>query len=193
MADSQLRTCTHIHSGPSKGRSALINGSVFLGIVVVWVIFDRLTKLFFDGSYVLGQASEHGYGLFQFKLVHNTGAAWGMFGDSTFALGVVSLVVCVMILIVIALFKYLFERPITLFEIGSLALVFAGGLGNALDRFMYGYVVDFIDLTFMNFPVFNIADIGVSCGFVFFMISLVWVSLGHHDKAVQEEQEVSHE
>ena len=56
-------------------------------------------------------------------------------------------------------------------EVVGLALVVGGGIGNAIDRFVLGYVVDFIDLTFMNFPVFNIADIGVTCGLVLFLVA----------------------
>ena len=48
--------------------------------------------------------------------------------------------------------------------------MFSGGLGNAFDRFAQGYVIDFIDFTFIDFPVFNIADIGVTCGFVLLVI-----------------------
>ncbi len=58
-------------------------------------------------------------------------------------------------------------------EIVGVALVVAGGLGNALDRFTLGYVVDFIEPTFIDFPVFNVADIGVTCGFVIFLIGVV--------------------
>ena len=50
--------------------------------------------------------------------------------------------------------------------------MFAGGLGNAVDRFTLGYVVDFIDPVFIDFPTFNIADIGVTCGFVIFFAAL---------------------
>ena len=49
----------------------------------------------------------------------------------------------------------------------------AGGIGNALDRFTLGYVVDFIETTFIDFPVFNVADIGVTCGFVLFVLGLL--------------------
>ena len=52
----------------------------------------------------------------------------------------------------------------------------AGGLGNALDRFTLGYVVDFIEPVFIDFPVFNVADIGVTCGFAIFLagMALAW-------------------
>ena len=55
----------------------------------------------------------------------------------------------------------------------SLALVVAGGIGNCIDRLTTGYVVDFIRLTFIDFPVFNVADICVTCGVVLFLIALI--------------------
>ncbi len=54
-----------------------------------------------------------------------------------------------------------------------MALVVAGGLGNAIDRFTLGYVVDFIEPVFIDFPVFNVADIGVTCGFVLFVVAMI--------------------
>ena len=48
----------------------------------------------------------------------------------------------------------------------AVVLFFAGGLGNAIDRAMYKFVVDFIDLKWFDFPVFNIADIAVVAGAV---------------------------
>lgn len=93
-----------------------------------------------------------------------------MFGDSTFALGIMSIVVC------IALVAYLViaSKDMNAGQIIGLALVFAGGIGNALDRFTLGYVVDFVDFTFIDFPVFNVADIGVTCGFVVFIASMLY-------------------
>ena len=49
----------------------------------------------------------------------------------------------------------------------------AGGIGNAIDRFTLGFVVDFIEPTFIDFPIFNIADIGVTCGIILFIVSLL--------------------
>ena len=52
----------------------------------------------------------------------------------------------------------------------------SGGLGNAIDRFSQLYVVDFIDFTFIDFPIFNVADIGVTCGFVLLVIGYLLVT-----------------
>ncbi|MEB1813859.1 signal peptidase II [Adlercreutzia mucosicola] len=148
------------------------NGIIFALVAVAWLAIDIATKADFN-SYQLGQVIAGPFlGLFQFRLVHNTGAAWGMFGDSTFALGVMSLVVCT----ALAVYLLAIARRANVAEVVGIALVFAGGLGNALDRFTLGYVVDFIDTTFIDFPTFNVADIGVTCGFVLFFLGMLWAS-----------------
>lgn len=136
--------------------------------VCIWLVLDRVTKIYFDssgnsvGSIISGPYA----GLIQFRLVHNQGAAWGIFSDSTFFLGILSLVLCAVILI----FVWHERRALTCLDFCLLGLVLAGGIGNCIDRFMYGYVVDFIETAFMSFPVFNIADIGVTCGVILFVV-----------------------
>lgn len=154
----------------SRTRSAAVRAvGAFALIVALWLAFDVATKAFFN-SFELGSVVGGPYlGLIQFRLVHNTGMAWGLFGDSTFALGVMSVVVCV----VLTAFFLVNLRRVSALELVGLALVVAGGLGNALDRFTLGYVVDFIETTFIDFPVFNIADIGVTCGFILFVLGLL--------------------
>ena len=148
------------------------NGIIFALVAGAWLAIDIVTKADFN-SYQLGQVIAGPFlGLFQFRLVHNTGAAWGMFGDSTFALGVMSLAVCT----ALAVYLFAIAKRANLAEVVGIALVFAGGLGNALDRFTLGYVVDFIDTTFIEFPTFNVADIGVTCGFVLFFLGMLWAS-----------------
>lgn len=146
------------------------DAAIFVPLVVLWFALDMATKAYFNG-FAVGQVVAGPFlGLVQFRLAHNTGAAWGMFDDSTFALGVMSTAVCA------ALTVYLFvvAKRATVVETVGLALIVAGGLGNALDRFTLGYVVDFIDTVFMSFPTFNVADIGVTCGFVIFFAGMLW-------------------
>lgn len=152
------------------------SGGVFLGVAAAWLIIDQLTKAYFQGAYALGEVSAASYGLFRFRLVHNTGMAWGLFGDSTFMLGVTSLLVCAAIVVGFVFYRRLTGHAATMLETCALALVFSGGLGNAVDRFAQAYVVDFIDLTFIDFPVFNIADIGVTCGFVLLIVGYLMAS-----------------
>ncbi len=144
---------------------------MFCVVASLWWIFDRAVKVAVDVYEVGSVFASNVLGLFEFKLVHNTGAAWGILSDSTMVLGVFSCVVCMVIL------AYLFvlrKGRVHILECLGLALVFSGGLGNAFDRLTQGYVVDFINTTFMSFPVFNIADIGVTCGIAIFLIGFLF-------------------
>ncbi len=103
-----------------------------------------------------------------FTLERNTGAAWGMFGDMTGVLSIVSIAVCVL-----AVFYMMLTPKLPLVGVIGLSFVVAGGIGNAIDRIAQGYVIDFIKPTFIDFPVFNVADIGVTCGVVLFIVALI--------------------
>ena len=144
--------------------------SLFFIVALAWFALDVASKTYansFDRGDVF--AGPFG-GLFQFKLTYNTGAAWSMFSGSTLLLGLIAVVVLIALLFLMAIFS----RHVTWIEAFSLGLVFAGGIGNALDRFTLGYVVDFIQTLFISFPAFNVADIGITCGVVLFLISFLY-------------------
>lgn len=145
------------------------NAKIFAAVVLAWLVLDQLSKAFFNG-FELGSVIAGPFaGIFELRLVHNIGAAWGIFGGATTALGAFSLLVCALLL----LYLFVLEPASPRLATFGLALVFAGGVGNAIDRFALGYVVDFIEPVFIDFPVFNVADIGVTCGFAVFFISLL--------------------
>ncbi len=130
---------------------------------------DQVTKLYFNG-FELGEVVAGPYfGIFQFRLVHNIGAAWGIFGGATTPLGIFAIVICLLLL----LYLFVLAPDSSALSALGLSMVFAGGIGNAIDRFSLGYVVDFIDPVIIDFPVFNVADIGVTCGFALFFVALV--------------------
>lgn len=141
-------------------------------LVIVLVVVDRLAK---------GWAAAHlrrgvdgpNFGPVDLTLVHNEGAAFGMGQGSGAIFVVIALVICVAALAWLVLVK----RHYVL-EIISLALIVAGGIGNLIDRLTTGYVVDFIRFAFVDFPVFNIADVCVTCGVVLFIIAFIFTPLG---------------
>lgn len=157
-----------------------VNAVVFGGVAIVWLVFDYLTKRAFDSTEVGAQLWSGIPGFIDFRLVHNTGAAWGVLGDSTFGLGVFAVIFCVALLVI----AHLRRQKATPLEMVGYGLVLAGGIGNAIDRLVSGYVVDFIETLFIDFPVFNVADIGVTCGFA--IIAICYFLIG--DK---EEEEVA--
>lgn len=155
---------------PQQGSNkALRNRIVFCVVVVLWFLFDRVTKFFVEEYPVDMLASPRIEGIVEFNLVHNHGAAWGSFSGMVVALVVVTALLC----IIIALYAFFASREASLLEMVGLALVFAGGIGNLVDRVVNGYVIDFIAPLFIDFPTFNIADVGITCGIVCVLVALV--------------------
>lgn len=150
---------------PLRPKNVAARIGVFAAIAVIWVVADQAAKAALNtcaaGTVLSGPVA----GVFRLLLVHNTGGAWSVFAGATVALGAFSLLMCAGLCVFVAMQRNVITWP----EIVGLGLVVGGGIGNAIDRFALGYVVDFIDLTFVNFPVFNIADIGVTCGLVLFL------------------------
>ena len=100
--------------------------------------------------------------------VQNTGAAFSSFEGQQW------LFVLIFAALTVAILWEYFRSPMpfTKFERWCIAAVYAGGLGNMIDRVRYGYVVDMIQTLFMNFPVFNVADCFITCGCFALLISL---------------------
>ena len=105
--------------------------------------------------------------ILQFRYVENTGAAFSILSEKTWLL---SLITGVMI---IGALLYLFiTRPKSKLLTTSIILVVSGGLGNLIDRIFRGYVVDFIEYLFMEYAVYNFADILVTIGAVLLVIAI---------------------
>lgn len=156
-------------------------GFVFVLVILAWIVLDRVSKIQFLGMQPGPTIAGPYLGIVDIRLVHNTGAAWGIFADSTFALGIFSAIVCV----VLTIYYIATIRQANALTALGFGMVVAGGIGNAIDRFAYGYVTDFIEFSFMDFPVFNVADIGVTVGFVFIIIGLLvmWRRSAARDRA----------
>ena len=103
--------------------------------------------------------------LLELTYVKNTGAAFSLFEEHTWLLALVSLVMSVVL--ALALWKGFFRHPVGKV---TLALLLAGAVGNLIDRVFRGFVVDMFNVLFMNFAVFNVADICVVCGGIAFCV-----------------------
>lgn len=97
---------------------------------------------------------------FSLNLVANKGAAWGVFSDYP------ELLTYVRIGIVLFLMTRIFRPAVRFVRRVALALICAGAIGNLIDHFKYGYVVDMFHFSFWNydFPVFNVADVSIFIG-----------------------------
>lgn len=128
-------------------------------LAVFVIVSDRAVKLYIIANCRQGEVFGELPGVADFLYVRNTGAAFSILNDNTALLAVISIV----FLIAVVLYKII-RKPKHFMENLAVTLFFAGGLGNAIDRIQYKFVVDFIDLKWFDFPVFNIADIAVVGG-----------------------------
>ena len=128
-------------------------------LVVALVVLDQVVKFLVRANIPLGGDVPFLPHILQLTYVQNTGAAFSLLEEHTWILTIVSLVVSV--LLTVLLVKKVFPRP---FAMAALSMVLAGAVGNLIDRTLRGFVVDMFQLLFMNFAVFNVADICVVVG-----------------------------
>ena len=142
-----------------------------IGALVAAVILalDQWVKYWITANLPLGESMPLLPGFMQLRTVHNFGAAWSSFSGMRWLLvGVTSVIVLAV--------AYVLVRRIVRHPLGVAAcfLILSGGLGNIIDRVRLGYVVDMFDFQFMNYPVFNVADIAVVCGAVLAAVYYLW-------------------
>ena len=109
---------------------------------------------------------------FTVDYLKNYGAAFNIFSGSRILLSTISIIFSFVLIYIIL--KNNINKTIDLL---SYSLILGGTMGNGLDRILKGYVVDFINLNFINFAVFNIADVSINIGF--FLILYKLFKLGH--------------
>lgn len=160
---------------------------VELAVVAIILVADLLTKKHF-WAYLETQPGlahpDYVKGLFNLSYVMNTGGGFGIFQNNTTALAVLTFI----ILVGIGIYLIFSIKESEWLRI-SLVFIFAGGIGNNVDRVKFGYVRDFIQFAFWeDFPVFNIADSFITVG-VFMLIVVLIVMLVQEGKQSQKEFE----
>lgn len=129
---------------------------------------DQITKLLVAARLEVGQSVPAINGLFEITYVQNQGAAFGILQGRKLTLILVTVVIFVFLII------YALRRNTSSWWLmWSLTLITSGGIGNLIDRVALGYVRDFIDVSFIEFPVFNIADCGVTIGAVMMVLYIM--------------------
>lgn len=137
---------------------------------------DQITKMLVENKLSLGESTVGIKGLFNITYVRNQGAAFGIMDGKTVFLLIVTLAI-----FAFAVFYIIKYRPQNKWLMWSVVGVLAGGAGNFIDRIVFGYVRDFIDLCFMRFPVFNIADCCVTLG-AFSLALYIFIGEYRHGK-----------
>ncbi len=141
-----------------------------LVIGVVIAVVDQIIK-YFVSTYLAPVGSVNVIGdLFKLTYVENRGVAFGMFEDMRWVF--IILTSALIGIIIYLLFNKKFDGK--LFYIAS-ALVLGGGIGNLIDRIFYGYVIDYLSLSFFP-PVCNFADYCITVGTILLMVYLLFFS-----------------
>ncbi len=152
-------------------------------VAVLFLAADQITKYIVITNMELGQTVGFIDGFLDFTYIHNDGGAWGMFGGyRAMLLGVTAIMMIVILVLLIKNGK----KSKLFFWAGT--LIISGGLGNMIDRiFRDGKVIDFLHATFIDFPIFNVADCAVVIGagllILYFVIDMIKES---REKAILE-------
>ena len=137
----------------------------FISLSFFIILIDQFTKYLMFYNYKLFINKD--FLIFRLDFVKNYGAAFNIFSGSRVFLSLISIIFT--ILIIYLLFR---KNTLNLFELYAYSLILGGTIGNGIDRLYKGFVVDFINLNIINFPVFNIADISINIGFIFLMYKI---------------------
>ena len=137
----------------------------FISLSILIILLDQITKyfIFFNYKTVINKD----FLLFKLDFVKNYGAAFNIFSGNRLFLSIVSIIFSIILTYLI-----LRKNTIKIFDLYSYSFILGGTFGNGIDRILKGFVIDFINLNMINFPVFNIADISINIGFIFLFYSI---------------------
>ena len=138
----------------------------FILISTFILIIDQLSKLVI--SINNKSLINKDFIFFQLDYVKNFGAAFNLFSGSRIFLSVVSIIISILLIYFI-----LIKKIISNIELLSYSFILGGTLGNGIDRVTKGYVIDFININFVDFPVFNISDIAINIGLIFIIYGFI--------------------
>lgn len=138
---------------------------IFWIVATISLCLDQATKYWVVQNFNLLETQPLIPGVFHFTYVRNTGAAFSLFAGNTSILRWLSLFVS------LGLMGFaLFGGKLKKLEQISYGLLLGGAIGNGIDRFIFGSVVDFIDLRLIRFAVFNLADVSINLGIICWLI-----------------------
>ena len=137
----------------------------FVSLSIFIVLIDQFTKylMFYNKKLFINKD----FLLFKLDFVKNYGAAFNIFSGSRIFLSLISILFSIILIYLI--FR---KNTLNLFDLYSYSFILGGTIGNGIDRIYKGFVVDFINLNNINFPVFNIADISINIGFIFLLYNI---------------------
>ena len=135
----------------------------YLVLISFFCILDQISKIYINLNF--NRLLNKDIFILTIEYVRNYGAAFNLFSGSRLFLSFIS------VISTFILFYFIFIRENKLINKYGLSFILAGSIGNGIDRILNGYVIDFIKIKSIDFPVFNIADIAINIGVLILMIS----------------------
>ncbi|AEB73341.1 signal peptidase II [Lentilactobacillus buchneri] len=137
-----------------------------IGIIAL-IAIDQIVKHLVVASLALGDSFSVINGVLSITRINNTGAAWSILSGHQFIFVIIAILAAILVTYFIV--RYWSNMP---YRIG-LGLLLAGTLGNVIDRIMNNHVVDMFQLDFINFPIFNCADMYLTFGILILAIAII--------------------
>ncbi len=160
---------------------------VTIAVIILLVAVDQVIKLIcLNNLEPIGSISLI-KNVLSLTYIENTGAAFGSFHGYTTALSILTALV-----LLVGLVYLLSGRVRKKIPYFALTAVFAGGIGNLIDRVFRGYVIDYIEPKFVDFAVFNFADILVTCGAIVLIVYLLYQMFADSRKERKEKSNEQH-
>ncbi|WP_278398354.1 signal peptidase II [Lactobacillus acetotolerans] len=151
---------------------------LYLIISLLVVVADQGLKSFIINNYSVGEVHQIIPGILSFNYLQNNGAAWNILTGQMWLFYIISTVAIIICLYF--LFNKKYKNP--LFDVG-ISLVLGGIIGNFIDRLHLKYVIDMLQVDFMHFNIFNIADSAITVGVILVFIYLIFFDEGDHKNA----------
>jgi signal peptidase II len=146
----------------------------FLGAAVV-IVLDQITKSAITARFIPNESYAVINGFFNLVYVMNPGAAFGFLAGAPAMFRYFFLIGISIVALVLILYYLMKSKPRSLLIVSSLTLIFAGAVGNLIDRVRFGAVVDFLDVYIgtAHWPAFNVADSAISVGAVLIIWEMI--------------------
>jgi signal peptidase II len=154
----------------------MIKNLFFWIAALTWLLIDQTTKYFVVKHIKPVNSVPLWEGVFHLTYAENTGAAFSFMSGQVDLLKWISLLVsCALILLGLGVLHRLgfLRNALDRWEKVGYGCILGGAMGNGADRFISGYVVDFLDFRLIRFPVFNVADIGINVGLACLLIAVI--------------------
>lgn len=141
---------------------------IYIVILILGLLLDRLSKIYAANNFINNPIEGP---IINFTYLENRGAAFGILQDKRIFFIIIS----------VAIVSYLIYHFIKTYKTNpkilniALSMIVSGAIGNFYDRLINHYVVDFIELSFFSFPVFNIADILITIGCALMIIYMLFI------------------